>query len=397
MKAAACTEEVIDGLLAKIEATLLKIEAAKGSSVKLAMLETNLLTVDEKVRDSMVALIQDSEDKDRKKMIAIFGGDCVRIARMRAYLEAATKLSEKTAKDQRIAMCLQNCEIIESVLIEKGLGGRLREARERFSPGDAHPFEAEKPVRAPKSEPEPCGYNIYVGETSPEEPPPAPEPKPEPKPEPEPEMKLEPTPEPPTEASERRRRSKTGSVSSVESANNPRKVIVSVTGELQPSFNYGEDDIMVMEFSGINLKLETAVEPAMPSRAKPYDAEQELFITIPEVSKIVFDPAACTPPGGRIQALARENLKVLDIPPSIDAKVQSRTMAPWGYHTLRLGDLETRLEYEVQITVKFSLLEEDDGGHELTAGVEVQFTGWLTGHGSAKFQPDGKPLEAPVR
>jgi len=97
-----------------------------------------------------------------------------------------------------------------------------------------------------------------------------------------------------------------------------------------------------------------------------------------------------------VQALAYGQGKVLDIPEDIAAKLQSKSMAPWGSQSLIVGDKETQLQYEVQVGMKFSMAEED-GAKAVSVGLEVNFTGWLTGHESAKFQADGKPLPAPAR
>merc|ERR1739848_379547 len=106
----------------------------------------------------MMACVQDKDDKDRKKMTELFGGDCVRISRMRAYLEAA-KLSEKHQADQRLPMCLSTCGIVERVLQEKGMGDRLREANAKFIPFVPLQFKgpaAEEPAPAAAPAPAPA-------------------------------------------------------------------------------------------------------------------------------------------------------------------------------------------------------------------------------------------------
>jgi len=377
------TEQAVDTLLDKIEQTLLKVEDAQGKSVKLMKLETDLLGLIEKARDTMISSIQNTGDKDRKLLIAVFGGDCVRISRMRAYLEAA-KLSEKNAADQRLPMCLSTCDIIERVLTEKGLGDKLRETNGRFIPWCPRPLGA--------------GNDESAGYTPPEQPPkaPPPAPAPVPAPAPKPQPKPEPKPEPPSQASVQNVVTSTGTAFEEVSSDVPRVITITVSSELEPSFDFGPNGTMIMELEHITVKLSTTVEPPMPRHAKPFDAEQVFAITVPEVAKIVFDPAAGTPPEGKVEAIAKGDGKVLSIPEDIDVKVQKQMMSPYGYQSLLEGSNETQLQYEVQVDANLRPVAED-GGQALEVGLVVHFKAWLTGHRSAKFQDDGNPVDPPVR
>merc|ERR1719271_1818024 len=154
------TPESVDTLLDTIEKTLIKVQDAlpdgkAPSAVKLQRGEHDLLSFIEKARDTMMGCVQDKSDRDRKKMTELFGGDCVRISRMRAYLEA-TKLSEKHSADQRLPMCISTCDIVERVLTEKGLGQRLQEANKRFIPWAPRPQGAGGHEAAPPSAPAPA-------------------------------------------------------------------------------------------------------------------------------------------------------------------------------------------------------------------------------------------------
>lgn len=82
-------------------------------------------------RDIMMLSLTDPDDMDRSQLLAVFGGNCVRIARMHAVLEAgasAFPFENVTANDQRLGQCLDACEAVESVLQSLGLGMRLRQA-----------------------------------------------------------------------------------------------------------------------------------------------------------------------------------------------------------------------------------------------------------------------------
>merc|ERR1719359_2545322 len=82
----------------------------------------------EVARDFMMAVLQ-SESGDRVALRNIFGGDCARISTVRAVLEA-TRLSEASREDQRLATCLSACRSVEKVLADLGLGFALRCAQE---------------------------------------------------------------------------------------------------------------------------------------------------------------------------------------------------------------------------------------------------------------------------
>ena len=92
-------EATADQLLTKLEQALVKLDAAQGSSVKLQKAEYDFLTAVEKFRDFITQVVQDTSDRDRRSFQSIFGGDCMRIAKGRAVIEASkTKLSERTAE-----------------------------------------------------------------------------------------------------------------------------------------------------------------------------------------------------------------------------------------------------------------------------------------------------------
>lgn len=62
--------------------------------------------------------------EDRTKLIAVFGGDCIRVTRLRKYVEM-TELSDLHAKDKRKDMCEAACDSIENVLIDKVVAFQL--------------------------------------------------------------------------------------------------------------------------------------------------------------------------------------------------------------------------------------------------------------------------------
>lgn len=177
-----------------------------------------------------------------------------------------------------------------------------------------------------------------------------------------------------------------------------RMIIVTVGSELDPSFDFGPGGTMESVLKGITVKLSTTSDPVWPEHAKPYEAEQKFVIQLPEVAKVVFDPAKPdATPGAKITSIALGHGKILEIPPDLEIAVGSQTMAPWGSHKLMQGSKETELHYEVEVNTKFSMTEMPDDSTSLEVDLQVIYTAWLTGHASAIYQPDGKPVAAPVR
>lgn len=418
----------------KLEKVLLKIEDAKGSNIKLMKLEIDFLSLVEQARDTMMGCIQNPDDKDRKELIHIFGGDCVRISRMRAYLEAA-KLSEKNATDQRLPSCLSTCDIIERVLIEKGFSDNLRESNARFIPfaprnlgqggaGESAGYTAPKPAPKPPPAPQPPMFKkgdrvqmrdsedepweegivtstdpltVRHADSDDDDPGfswaevrclPAPEPAPAPKP--------QPKPEPPSQASVKNVVTSSGTGFEEVAPDVPRSITITAKSELDPEFDFCTNGTMVMEMDGIKVRLLAESEPAWPSSAKPFEKEQEFFISIPEVANVVFDPSAKTPPEGRVQAIAHGEGTILTIPEGFDIGVKCQTMSPYGHKALLHGSNETQLQYTVEVNMRPAPAIED-GAQVLKCGLTITFTAWLTGHGSAKFQPDGNPVASPER
>lgn len=122
------SEVEIDGIVAKMEDAVSQVDAAQGGLVQLPRAELELLTQVEAARNFMMQVLQ-SENQDRKNLSLIFGGDCVRISRVRAVLESAELQTACTERDLRIRSCLSACESVEKVLGDLGLGFALRLAQ----------------------------------------------------------------------------------------------------------------------------------------------------------------------------------------------------------------------------------------------------------------------------
>eukprot|EP00929_Paragymnodinium_shiwhaense_P063046 TRINITY_DN31524_c0_g2_i1.p1 TRINITY_DN31524_c0_g2~~TRINITY_DN31524_c0_g2_i1.p1 ORF type:complete len:939 (-),score=298.66 TRINITY_DN31524_c0_g2_i1:344-3160(-) len=131
-----------DHIVAKIEAAMQKKEAAGQNRIKAMKAENDILLHVGKMRDFLQNSMVDREDRDRKKLLDIFGGDCQRVAHLHAVLEAIT-LSDMHKNDRRIVECRRACETVESVVIQKGLKAKLAEAiKQQKSP--LRPWEGKK-------------------------------------------------------------------------------------------------------------------------------------------------------------------------------------------------------------------------------------------------------------
>ncbi|CAE7333473.1 unnamed protein product [Symbiodinium sp. CCMP2456] len=124
------TSEGIDHILQTMEVAWRQVNTARGSTVKLANPEHNLLVSLECARDFMLGLLTEP-DPGRQRLAEIFGGDCSRIARVRAILDGAT-LSHRNCTDDRISSCMSAVKSVEAVLKKDcGVGRRLSEAQQK--------------------------------------------------------------------------------------------------------------------------------------------------------------------------------------------------------------------------------------------------------------------------
>jgi len=144
------TEKVIDEILTKMHDSLAKCDEFQGKMVKLRNAEVDLLTSFESARNFMNAALQ-SPDEGRELLARLFGGDCRRMGRIRAFTNAC-HLSDMYKSDARHPDCVSAMESVEAVLADMGLGWALRQAAEKEAEGlkrgrsakwDDPPMEAE--------------------------------------------------------------------------------------------------------------------------------------------------------------------------------------------------------------------------------------------------------------
>jgi len=114
----------VDKRLDEMDKAFEKVQAAQGSTVKLPSAELNLLAVLEQLREAMLDALMAT---DRSRLTDIFGGSCVRLARIRAVLDKL-ELSPMNASDQRLDTCLGAIESCEQVLVDLGFTDELHKA-----------------------------------------------------------------------------------------------------------------------------------------------------------------------------------------------------------------------------------------------------------------------------
>eukprot|EP00928_Gymnodinium_smaydae_P059595 TRINITY_DN4298_c0_g1_i1.p1 TRINITY_DN4298_c0_g1~~TRINITY_DN4298_c0_g1_i1.p1 ORF type:complete len:1017 (-),score=123.88 TRINITY_DN4298_c0_g1_i1:34-3084(-) len=126
------TPEDLDATIARMERGLESIIKARsrGSAVLLYAAEVDVLKSLEAARDVMMAALRNS--RDRGPFAQLFGGDCMRIARIRAVLNSV-EFSKVHSNDQRNSLCSNACRSVEDVLKDSGLGDALRRAQGKES------------------------------------------------------------------------------------------------------------------------------------------------------------------------------------------------------------------------------------------------------------------------
>jgi len=105
------------------------LNAGQGSFVQLLKAELRFFEYAACARDFMKKAMSMNENErrtrrtgaERRKIEAIFGGDCVRISRIRALVEAAYSL-DINSRDTRLSTCLTACESMERKLLRLDLG-----------------------------------------------------------------------------------------------------------------------------------------------------------------------------------------------------------------------------------------------------------------------------------
>lgn len=124
------TGEAVDQVLVKLDEAADRVVEFGDSMVKVRRAEFDLLAQIEVIRDMMERSFRSTTDHGALK--ETFGGDCERIAHVRAILENV-ELSDMNKGDQRWNTCLSMVQTVEKVLSDMGLSRELRKAQRRFN------------------------------------------------------------------------------------------------------------------------------------------------------------------------------------------------------------------------------------------------------------------------
>lgn len=355
-----------------LEKCLVRVQAAKGATIKLIKAETDFLSACEKARDVMLALVQNPADKNREALISTIGGNCMLIAKLGAML-AAVELSEKYNNDRRVPLADSACKMIEGILADKLKRETVAEARAAAFPWKppASSGAAEEPT-----EPEPAS---------------APAPATEPAPAAQPKAKAG-TLRPPNSAEV----IVTHEAEELEEDGEDvvRKVTVSINATMDPAIAWGEGDTIVSKLSAVRVTVETSIDPPLPNGGKSWHADH-IEMKVDEMSNLVFDPKAKTPVGARQEGSVTQDVRLLDLPEDIEFSVSCSTQSPWGSMQLKKGKVSTEVHYMATLDGDFALEEGEDGTNEVTVSITCNATSCLSGPGSANFTDDGVPLAAP--
>ncbi|CAE8598309.1 unnamed protein product [Polarella glacialis] len=143
-------------------------------------------------------------------------------------------------------------------------------------------------------------------------------------------------------------------------------VFVEVSPEMQPNFARGPNGVFVMDLPPIRVRLATNCVPPLPAEQglAPFKPYEEFFVEMPEVSRVIFDPARGMPPNFTVTAQARKRGAVLEAPSNITMNAQLKANSPYG--SLLLEDLqvangmkqkigESRLDYRLQVEGQLSV------------------------------------------
>lgn len=138
------------------------------------------------------------------------------------------------------------------------------------------------------------------------------------------------------------------------------EVFVDVSPLIQPTMNRGPDGCLVMDLPPIRVQLSTTCTLPLPAEAglAPFKPFEEFFVTLPEVSRVVFDPARGMPPNATATAQTRKRGAVLEAPSSVTIQAKLKANSPFGSLVLEESQVmngmkqkigETTLNYRLQV------------------------------------------------
>lgn len=337
----------------KLEKFLVKLPDVQ-SMVSKVKVENDILSVVGKMRDLIENSVKDKEDKDRTKLLDVFGGDCIQTVRMKGLLEAAqTKLSSPKNVDSRLTDCLKGLKTVEEIIRDKGHGKVLKEAEKKLLPWRPPPQNDTEPDK--------------VSSLQPQVNPPSPQ-------------KL----------------ADDTIADKEEDDDVVHQVLVEASASMNPDFDFAPEGCFVLELASIEAEAQTTVAPPFPELAgvpQPL-ANQTWSIPVPELAKFIFDASKKTPEGGKVEATLQQIVEVMEIPGSVAVSIKLSCNSPFSSIWLKDERGETTLHYEVDVAGQL-FAETKTRSHLLKAAMTLTIRCCLSGAGSAGFSSDGLPLPPP--
>lgn len=173
---------------------------------------------------------------------------------------------------------------------------------------------------------------------------------------------------------------------------------VEVSPEIQPVFRREQDGTYSLQVPRIRVRLTTNCSPPPPAEPglAPFKPYEEFWVDMPELSWVVFNPWAGTPPGGIISAQAKKRGAVLEVSPQVTLNAKLKANSPYG--TLVVEDYqvdgrtgmqqkvgETPLTYQLKVEGALSVNKGagNMGSNRLDVDLSFYFTASMSTKGSA--------------
>lgn len=185
------------------------------------------------------------------------------------------------------------------------------------------------------------------------------------------------------------------------------EIFVDVVPELTPQFSRGPDGTFILELQPFRVRLTTTCTPPLPSEPglSPYKPYEEFAVHLPEMARVVFDPANGIPANASAVATVRKRGAVLEAPTRVSLSAQIKSNSPYG--SLVLEDLqlsngfkqkvgENTLTYRLQVDAQLSVNKGGGNNNANRLEVDLNFTfSCRLVAGSASLAPQGVPAPCP--
>jgi len=167
------------------------------------------------------------------------------------------------------------------------------------------------------------------------------------------------------------------------------EVFVEVEPRIKPTFRRGPKNTFVFELESATINIVAVCEKregvGSSRGTRSHRSEDEIPLELPEVSRVVFDPSAETPPEGMATGREEKYGSILEVPQTVSIGAHIKLHSPAG--TLVLEDMcttngerrkvaENTLHYKMKVDGQLPLGAEgvDFGVHSLGVDLQVVFS-----------------------